>query len=135
MRRPAPGRPAGELAAALLLAGALAAGCSRPSAPGDAAAVLQAEARAAFSTRCSSCHGAQGAGDGPVSAGLQPPPRDLRDPAWQASVSDAHIERVVAGGGPAVGRSAAMPAHPDLASSPALLAALRAYVRQLAPAR
>jgi hypothetical protein len=58
---------------------------------------------------------------------LEPPPRDFGDPAWQDSVSDEHIERVVAEGGPSVGLSGLMPAHPDL--DPGELAALRAHVR------
>lgn len=40
-------------------------------------------ARAAplYAQYCSACHGAEGAGDGPAGAGLQPPPSNLRDAA------------------------------------------------------
>ncbi len=85
-----------------------------------------------FTTRCATCHGPEGAGDGPVAAGLTPRPRDLRDPDWQASVSDAHIEAIIAGGGAAVGKSPLMPPNPDLADRPDVLAALRETVRGLA---
>jgi mono/diheme cytochrome c family protein len=99
------------------------------TAGGEAA---RAEAEQIFTTRCVTCHGPQGAGDGPASAGLTPRPRNLQDPAWQASVTDAHIEQIVQYGGAAVGRSPAMPANPDLMSKPEVVTALRAYVRGLA---
>lgn len=102
-----------------------------PAAPGDAEAARQ-EARQIFSTRCVTCHGPQGAGDGPASAGLTPKPRNLQEPEWQASVTDEHIEQIIVYGGAAVGRSAAMPANPDLMSKPETVAALRAFVRGLA---
>jgi mono/diheme cytochrome c family protein len=96
------------------------------------AATAQAEAEKIFSERCVTCHGANGAGDGPASASLVPKPRNFQDPAWQKSVSDEHIEQIVQYGGAAVGKSAAMPANPDLTSKPAVVAALRAHVRSLA---
>jgi mono/diheme cytochrome c family protein len=100
--------------------------------PAASPAAAQAEAKQIFDTRCVTCHGPQGAGDGPASAGLTPPPRNFQDPAWQASVTDAHIEQIVQYGGAAVGRSAAMPANPDLMAKPEVVAALRAHVRGLA---
>ena len=90
------------------------------------------EAAEIFATRCTPCHGPNGAGDGPASAGLTPPPRNLQDKAWQSSVTDEHIEKIVSYGGAAVGKSPAMPPNPDLASKPATIAALRAHVRNLA---
>jgi mono/diheme cytochrome c family protein len=86
-----------------------------PAAPVAGAADARAEAEQIFTTRCVTCHGPQGAGDGPASAGLTPPPRNFQDPAWQA----------------AVGKSAAMPGNPDLMSKPDVVAALRAFVRGL----
>jgi len=100
-----------------------------PAAAGGEAA--RAEAEQIFTTRCVTCHGPQGAGDGPASAGLTPPPRNFRDPAWQASVTDAHIEQIVQYGGAAVGKSPAMPANPDLMSKPEVVTALREHVRAL----
>jgi mono/diheme cytochrome c family protein len=104
-----------------------------PAAPAAApAADATAEAEKIFAERCVACHGANGAGDGPASAGLTPPPRNFQDPAWQQSVTDAHIEQIVQYGGAAVGKSAAMPANPDLTSKPDVVTALRAHVRSLA---
>jgi mono/diheme cytochrome c family protein len=104
-----------------------------PATPAAAPAVdAKAEAEKIFSERCVTCHGVAGAGDGPASAGLTPPPRNFQDAAWQQSVTDAHIEQIVQYGGAAVGRSAAMPANPDLTSKPEVVAALRAHIRSLA---
>lgn len=94
-------------------------------------AMARAEADKIFAERCTTCHGATGAGDGPVSAGLVPPPRNLQDPAWQQSVSDEHIEKIVKYGGAAVGKSPGMPPNPDLMSKPEVVAAVRAHVRAL----
>lgn len=99
---------------------------------GAATAQAEAEAEKIFSERCVTCHGANGSGDGPASAGLVPKPRNFRDSAWQQSVSDEYIEQIVQYGGSAVGKSAAMPANPDLMSKPAVVAALRTHVRALA---
>ena len=104
-----------------------------PAAPATASpADATAEAARIFSERCTTCHGPAGAGDGPASAGLTPPPRNFQDPAWQESVTDAHIEMIIQFGGAAVGRSPAMPGNPDLMSKPDVVAALRAHVRELA---
>jgi mono/diheme cytochrome c family protein len=88
------------------------------------------EAEEVFNTRCSVCHGPRGAGDGAASAGLTPPPRNFQDTAWQTAVSDEHIERIIAYGGGAVGRSPAMPPNPDLADKP-VVKGLRAHIRGL----
>jgi high-affinity iron transporter len=42
-----------------------------------------ARGRALYSASCAGCHGAQGGGDGPLAAGLQPKPVDFRDPGRQ----------------------------------------------------
>ena len=89
-----------------------------------------AKAQELFATRCTPCHGPQGKGDGPASSGLTPKPRNFGDPAWQASVDDAYIEKIIKYGGTAVGKSPAMPGNPDL-TDPAVVAALRAMVRGL----
>lgn len=102
------------------------------AAPAGASAAAEAEAAQVFETRCITCHGPLGAGDGPASAGLTPPPRNLRDATWQTSVTDAHIEQIIQYGGAAVGKSPAMPANPDLMAKPEVVAALRAHVRGLA---
>jgi mono/diheme cytochrome c family protein len=87
------------------------------------------EADQIYKSRCAMCHGTSGKGDGPAGAAFDPKPRDLGDPAWQRSVTDEHIERVILNGGPAVGKSPLMPASPDLALKSDVLKALRALVR------
>jgi mono/diheme cytochrome c family protein len=88
-------------------------------------------AKQIFGSRCFTCHGAEGAGDGPGSAALNPKPRDFRDAAWQDSVSDDHIANIIKMGGAAVGKSPTMPGNPDLMSKPEVVAALVAHVRSL----
>lgn len=87
------------------------------------------EAQEIFATRCTPCHGPKGAGDGPGSAGLTPPPRNFTDAAWQKSVTDQHIENIIKFGGIAVGKSPAMPSNPDLMAKPEVVSALREVVR------
>lgn len=38
---------------------------------------------AVFKTNCAVCHGAEGKGDGPAGAALQPPPRNLVEGKWK----------------------------------------------------
>jgi len=141
-----------DLLLALLLAATLACGereaapPAAPAAPAPAApaanapsaaaappaAAAAAEAKQIFATRCVTCHGPSGAGDGPGSAALDPKPRNFSDAAWQQSVTDEHIEKIVMYGGAAVGRSPTMPGNPDLMSKPEVVRALAAYVRGLA---
>lgn len=104
------------------------AGAPTAGAP-DAAAIKEAETL--FGQRCGPCHGPRGAGDGPASAGLTPKPANFSDPAWQKDRTDSHIEKVIAYGGAAAGRSPMMPANPDLADKP-IVPALRAFIRTLA---
>lgn len=103
---------------------------AEPAAQPGAAATQAADQ--IFATRCFTCHGATGAGDGPGSAGLTPPPRNFHDAAWQASVSDEHITQIILYGGAAVGRSPMMPGNPDLTAKPEVVAALVVHVRSLA---
>jgi mono/diheme cytochrome c family protein len=108
------------------------------NAPGPAAApagsqaptaAAREEANQIVASRCTTCHGPEGKGDGPASAGLTPPPRNFHDPAFQARVTDEHIEQIIQYGGAAVGLSPAMPANPDLTSKPEVVAALREKIR------
>ena len=100
-------------------------GGAAPAGGADAAA----RARELFAQRCVPCHGSSGQGDGPASASLDPKPRKYADKAWQASVNTAHIEKIVANGGPSVGKSPLMPAQADLASNSKLLYALALYIK------
>jgi mono/diheme cytochrome c family protein len=96
-----------------------------PPAPPDPAA----GARQLFMTKCVVCHGDHGAGDGSGAAALNPKPRAFSDAAWQASVTDDQIKKTIVEGGPAVGKSAAMAANPELAARPDELTALVKIVR------
>jgi mono/diheme cytochrome c family protein len=87
------------------------------------------EAEEIYKSRCNLCHGPTGKGDGPAGAALNPKPRDMSDPAWQKSVADAHIEKIILGGGTAVSMSPLMPGNPDLSSKPDVIKALRLMVR------
>lgn len=92
---------------------------------------MRAQAKETFISRCSSCHGTLGKGDGPASKGLTPPPRNFTDATWQSNIDDAYLARIIQYGGGAVGRSVAMPSHPDLGGNKELLAALIQYIRSL----
>lgn len=98
---------------------------------GDLPAAAVAEGEQVWTSRCAICHGAGGKGDGPASGSLNPQPRDMTDPKWQASVDDAHIETIVVKGGPGVNLSPMMAANPDLEAKPDVVKALLAKVRGL----
>jgi mono/diheme cytochrome c family protein len=87
------------------------------------------QAREIFATRCTPCHGPTGGGDGPASSGLTPKPRNFHDAAWQTSVNNEHITKIIRFGGASVGKSPAMPANPDLTEKGGVVAALTARVR------
>lgn len=96
-----------------------------PAAAGDAAA----EAKAMFAQRCVLCHGASGKGDGVTAASINPKPRNYTDAAWQASVTDADLRKIIVEGGDAVGKSMMMPPNPDLKDKPAVVDELVKIVR------
>jgi mono/diheme cytochrome c family protein len=106
-----------------------AAGAPAPAAAPAAAAVE--EAKQIFATRCFTCHGSEGAGDGPGSVALTPKPRNFQDGDWQDSVTDEHIDKIIKYGGAAVGKSPTMPGNPDLMAKPEVVRALVAHVRGL----
>jgi mono/diheme cytochrome c family protein len=122
------GAPAGEPAAEPAAEAPAPAAAAQAGAPDGAA---REEAKQIFSTRCFTCHGMEGAGDGPGSAGLTPAPRNFQDAAWQESVSDEHLTNIILYGGAAVGKSPMMPGNPDLNGKPAVVAALVEHIRSL----
>lgn len=79
-----------------------------------AAAVAEVEqafdAKGAFATVCSTCHGPAGHGDGPGSAALNPKPANFSDAAFWAGKTDAELIKAIREGGASVGKSALMPA-------------------------
>jgi mono/diheme cytochrome c family protein len=117
--------------AATLLALALATTAPARAAAQAGGGDAKAQAEDIFKNRCTPCHGPQGKGDGPASKGLTPPPRNFGDPAWQQSVTDEHIEKIIKFGGAAVGKSPAMPANPDLMAKPQVVTELKNVVRGL----
>jgi mono/diheme cytochrome c family protein len=99
------------------------------------AAGAKGEAEKIFAGRCFTCHGMKGEGDGPGSAALMPKPRNFTDAAWQASVTDDHLAKIIQYGGAAVGKSPTMPGNPDLMSKPEVVQALVAHIRSLSAAQ
>ncbi len=90
-------------------------------------------AMAMFRDVCAMCHGPGGKGDGQAAASLNPKPRDYTDAAWQASVTDDDIRKIILGGGQAVGKSPMMPAQEQLKSRPEVVDALVRIVRGFGP--
>lgn len=62
-----------------------------------------------YQTYCIGCHGDAGQGDGFNSFNLDPHPRDLSDPAFQKSKSNADLADAIRRGGSGVGLSSLMP--------------------------
>ena len=68
------------------------------------------DAKGAYATVCTTCHGPAGAGDGPGAAALNPKPANFGEAAfWEGKTDDALV-KVIREGGAAVGKSALMPA-------------------------
>ena len=88
-----------------------------------------AQAAAMFQNVCSQCHGMGGMGDGPAAASLNPKPRNYTDAAWQASVKDDDIKKIILEGGQAVGKSGMMPAQIQLKGKPEVVDALVKIIR------
>jgi mono/diheme cytochrome c family protein len=87
------------------------------------------EARRTFQTICATCHGPGGKGDGQAAAALNPKPRNYTDKAWQASVTDDDLKKIILQGGGAVGKSPVMPAQPQLANQPEVVDELVKIIR------
>jgi mono/diheme cytochrome c family protein len=100
--------------------------------PGKAPSAATEEAKNIFQMRCVICHGQTGKGDGPGAANLDPKPRNYSDKAWQATVTDEDLKKVIVQGGAALGKSPIMPPNPDLGQKPEVLDALIAMIRGFA---
>lgn len=105
---------------------------SQPSKAAGVDDAAMAEAKQVYATRCATCHGPEGKGDGPAAAALNPKPRSLSDAEWQKSVTDEHIAKVTVKGGEAVGLSVMMAPNPDLESKPKVVDGLVKIVRGFA---
>lgn len=82
-----------------------------------------------YATFCSTCHGAAGAGDGPVASGLTPKPADFTSAEFWASRDDATIKKAILEGGPAVGKSPLMPPQGAIIKTDAQFDSLLAYLK------
>src|SRR6185312_2498146 len=87
------------------------------------------QARAMFDTICATCHGADGTGNGPAAASINPKPRNYTDTAWQASVTDDDLKKTILLGGQGVGKSPMMPGQPQLREQPEVLDELIKIIR------
>ena len=119
--KPAPGTTAPTMAPATAAATAAAAPAPASDPAGQAAEI--------FTQRCTTCHGADGSGNGPAAAALNPKPRNYSDAVWQASVTDEKLATTITKGGPAVGLSPLMPPNPDLETKPEVVAELVKKIR------
>ncbi|MCK6553766.1 cytochrome c [Candidatus Binatia bacterium] len=85
-------------------------------ADGDAA-----RGKAIFAEKCTSCHGTDGKGDGPMAVAMSPPPANFTDPAFWKTRTDATIANAI------------MKGHldmPPMDSKPQDVADLVAYLTQ-----
>lgn len=87
------------------------------------------EADKIWNERCVNCHGVDGSGNGPAAVALTVKPRSFRDPAWQASVDNARIKKVIVSGGMSVGLNEGMAPNPDLKGKDAVLDELVKKIR------
>lgn len=111
-----------------VLAGFLVAGCDKKE-ESKADPKIVAEAKQVWDTRCATCHGPGGAGNGPGAAALKAKPRSFNNAKWQSDTDDARIKNVIVNGGQAVGLSAEMAANPDLEAKPEVVDELVRIVR------
>ena len=109
--------------------------CSSKPAPTKAEPQIPAQvggqAAEIYRSRCATCHGIAGHGDGITAGSLPVKPRSLREQGWLASVSDEHLKAVIVHGGTAVGKSALMPSNQDLKNQPKVLSELIRIIRGL----
>ncbi|MCR9097004.1 MAG: cytochrome c [bacterium] len=87
---------------------ALSAGDASEGEEEASAGISLASGEEVYTANCSSCHGARGEGDGPLSGGLQPQPAKHADGGYMNALSNDHIYKVIAEGGAAVGKSSMM---------------------------
>ncbi|MFL5351071.1 urate hydroxylase PuuD [Archangium sp.] len=85
--------------------------------------------RTLFAAVCSNCHGPNGHGDGTLAAAINPKPRNFSDKAWQQTITDENLKKVILGGGAAVGKSPVMPPNPGLADDAKTLDGLVKLIR------
>lgn len=77
-----------------------------------------AKGKEIFTQRCATCHGTEGAGDGPAGAALPPEmkPRNLQTGERKVATDDAKLKELITKGGPAFGLSPLMAPQSGLAA-------------------
>lgn len=104
-----------------------------PAAKVDASSIykptpeLIARGKTLFTTNCASCHGAEGFGDGPAAAALNPKPRNFHEGYWKFGGGLARVVRTITEGSPGT----AMAAFPGLPLEDRI--AIAHYERSLEP--
>jgi len=78
-----------------------------------------------YAERCALCHGPNGKGDGPASAGLDPKPRNHTDGAYMNKLTSEEISNVIHNG------KGAMPAWKEVLTDEEIAAVIK-HVRSLA---
>lgn len=81
-----------------------------------------------YQANCASCHGSEGAGDGPAAQGLSPPPANLRWTLRRPIASDGYLMWAISEGGAQLGTD--MPAFAEALSRPERWRIIR-YLRTL----
>lgn len=79
-----------------------------PGAAVDLSAADVEAGKADYQLYCATCHGAAGAGDGPLAPTLDPKPAHHNDGSYMNPLSNEHLFKVIKEGGQAVGKSAMM---------------------------
>jgi high-affinity iron transporter len=74
------------------------------------------QGRRVFQIYCASCHGPEGAGDGPAAAELDPAPRNLKRDAYRFGETRADLYAVITNGAGARGGSSRMQPYGALLS-------------------
>ena len=97
---------------------------------GLASAADVAKGKAAFQQYCASCHGAAGKGDGPVGASMKLKLKDFSDKAYNGSLKEDYLSKVIKEGGQAVGKSPTMPKMGGILKDDGV-ADVIAYIRSL----
>jgi mono/diheme cytochrome c family protein len=87
-----------------------------------------ADGKAIYDTRCSPCHGMDGAGDGPAAAAITPKPRNFRERDFWSGRTDTQLHAVVKDGRPGT----LMPPFEGVVSD-AEIDAVVAYLRTFRP--
>ena len=106
---------------------------AKPGASVDVAALLKptpeltAKGKSLFAVNCASCHGANGFGDGPAAAALNPKPRNFHEGYWKYGGGVVRIVRTISTGSPGT----AMAAFTNIPLEDRF--ALAHYVRSLSP--